>query len=47
MKGLMDIFSSSGGTNIGAMLEGFAQTEQGQALLAKIGMKKSPSEVGN
>jgi flotillin len=47
MKGLMDIFSSSGGTNIGAMLEGFAQTEQGQALLAKIGMKKSSSEVGN
>ncbi len=40
MKGIMDIFSSNGGTNIGAMLEGFAQTEQGEALLKKIGLKK-------
>ena len=44
MKGLMDIFSSTGGTNIGAMFEGFAQTEQGQALLEKMGMKKGPNE---
>jgi flotillin len=41
MKSIMDIFSSTGGTNVGAMLEGFAQTEQGQALLEKAGVKKS------
>lgn len=40
MKGIMDIFSSNGGTHIGAMFEGFAQTEQGEALLKKIGLKK-------
>lgn len=40
MKGIMDIFSSTGGTHIGAMFEGFAQTEQGEALLKKIGLKK-------
>ena len=45
MKGLMDIFSSTGGTNIGAMFEGFAQTEQGQALLAKIGMKAPSNQT--
>ena len=45
MKGLMDIFSSTGGTNIGAMFEGFAQTEQGQALLAKMGMKAPRNET--
>ncbi len=45
MKGLMDIFSSTGGTNIGAMFEGFAQTEQGQTLLEKMGMKKGPGET--
>ena len=38
MKGVMDIFSSNGGTNVGAMLEGLAQTEQGEALLKKVGL---------
>ena len=40
MKGVMDIFSSNGGTNVGAMLEGLAQTEQGEALLKKVGLSK-------
>ena len=40
MKSIMDIFSSNGGTQVGAMLEGLAQTEQGQALLEKTGVKK-------
>jgi flotillin len=44
MKSIMDIFSSSGGTNVGAMLEGFAQTEQGEALLEKVGVKKSSKD---
>ncbi len=41
MKGVMDIFSANGGTQVGAMLEGLAQTEQGQALLKKVGMKSN------
>jgi flotillin len=44
MKSLMDIFSSNGGTHIGAMLEGFAQTEKGAALLEKAGLKKTTAE---
>lgn len=39
MKGLMDIFSSNGGTHIGAMFEGLAQTEAGKAMLSKVGLK--------
>lgn len=46
MKGIMDIFSSTGGTNIGAMLEGLAQTEQGKAVLKKVGIEK-PKEDTN
>lgn len=45
MKGVMDIFSSKGGTNIGAMFEGFAQTEQGEALLKKLGLKKDENTL--
>ena len=44
MKSLMDIFSSAGGTQVGAMLEGFSQTEQGQKLMEKLGVKKAPTE---
>ncbi len=40
MKGLMDVFSANGGTQLGAMLEGLAQSEQGEAILSKIGLKK-------
>lgn len=32
----MDLFTAKGGTNLGAMLEAFAQTTQGKALLSKI-----------
>lgn len=39
MSNVMDLFSAKGGTNIGAMLEGLAQTEQGQALMEKYGIK--------
>lgn len=35
---VMDLFSSKGGTAVGAALEAFANTEQGQALLAKAGI---------
>jgi len=45
MKGIMDIFSSTGGTNIGAMLEGLAQTEQGKAILKKVGVEKSNENI--
>jgi flotillin len=44
MKSVMDIFSSNGGTNVGAMLEGLAQTEQGEALLKKVGLKSDKTE---
>jgi flotillin len=45
MKGIMDIFSSTGGTNIGAMLEGLAQTEQGKAVLKKVGVANSKEDT--
>jgi len=37
MKSVMDIFSSQGGTNIGAMLEALNQVPQGAELLQSIG----------
>lgn len=36
MNSVLDILSSKGGTEIGAMLEGFSNTDAGQALLSKI-----------
>lgn len=33
LSSVMDLFSSKGGTEVGAMLEGLAQTDKGQALL--------------
>ncbi|MGH8049359.1 MAG: SPFH domain-containing protein [Arenimonas sp.] len=44
MKGVMDIFSSNGGTHVGAMLEGLAQTEQGEALLKKVGLNSDKKD---
>ena len=44
MKSIMDIFSSNGGTQVDAMLEGLAQTEQSQALLEKAGVKKTKED---
>jgi flotillin len=43
MKGIMDVFTANGGTQIGAMLEGLAQSEQGQALLGKLNAKNKKS----
>lgn len=36
LNSVMDLFSSKGGTEIGAMLEGLAQTDKGQELIAKV-----------
>ncbi|NJO48274.1 MAG: hypothetical protein HC840_01000 [Leptolyngbyaceae cyanobacterium RM2_2_4] len=45
LNGVMDLFSSKGGTELGAMLEGLANTDKGQELLGKFlgatGGKKS------
>jgi flotillin len=35
---VMDLFTSSGGTKMGAMLEGLAQTPAGQKVLSKVGL---------
>ncbi len=35
---MMDVFSSRGGTELAAMVEAFAQSEQGQAILNKFGV---------
>ncbi|PCJ99533.1 MAG: hypothetical protein COA45_05720 [Zetaproteobacteria bacterium] len=44
---VMDLFSSKGGTELGAMLEGLAQTEQGQSLLKKLGVKQDKPDTDN
>ncbi len=41
---VMDLFSSKGGTELGAMLEGLSQTEQGQSLLKKFGVQQDKSD---
>lgn len=38
MNRVMDLFSSAGGTQIGAMLEALAQTDTGKAVLEKAGL---------
>lgn len=38
VNNVMDLFSSKGGTSAGAMLEAFANTEVGAAMLAKFGI---------
>jgi len=38
MSNVMELFSSRGGTHVGAMLEGFAQSEEGQKFLDKFGI---------
>ena len=47
MDNVMDLFSGKGGTNVAAMLEGLAQSEQGESLLKKygisIGKKPAPT----
>lgn len=44
MKNVGDIFSSKGGTNLAAMIEGFAQSPLGAEFLAKLGFKKPEKE---
>lgn len=41
MSNVMELFSSRGGTNVTAMLEGLAQSEQGARLLEKFGIHPS------
>lgn len=36
VKSVMDLFSSNGGTQLGAMLEGLVNTDQGAALVSKV-----------
>jgi flotillin len=42
-----DIFTSKGGTQLGAMLEGLANTDTGKAVLEKIGVKDRTAESLN
>jgi len=39
MDSVMDLFSAKGGTQVGAMLEALAQSQNGKALLEKVGVK--------
>lgn len=39
MRGVMDLFTSKGGTQLGGMVEAFAQTSVGAALLSQVGAK--------
>lgn len=47
LNNIMDMFSSTGGTQIGAMIEGFAQTEVGEKVLNKIGIKSEDSGLSH
>ena len=40
---VMDLFSAKGGTQLGAMVEAFAQSENGKAILSKVGIRDSQS----
>lgn len=40
LNSVMDIFSAQGGTQVGAMLEGLANTDMGKAVLNTIGVKE-------
>lgn len=44
IKSVMDLFSSQGGTSVGAMLQGLAQSEEGKGLLAKVGINLDPKK---
>lgn len=47
LKSVSDLFSAQGGTQIGAMMEGFAQTEVGQQTLAAVGLGPTPAKPAN
>lgn len=40
----MDLFSAKGGTQLGAMVEAFAQSQNGKALLGKVGLRDDQSK---
>jgi flotillin len=44
LSNVMDLFSAGGGTQIAAMLEGLAQSDEGRALLEKFTRKKPVTE---
>lgn len=44
VNNVMDLFSSKGGTDLGAMLEGLAQSDYGQKVLDKYGLTVSKTE---
>ena len=44
LTNVMDLFSAGGGTQIAAMLEGLAQSDEGRALLEKFTKKKAVTE---
>jgi flotillin len=46
MTNVMDLFSAKGGTNVSAMLEGLAQSEQGERILDKLGIHSSKKSTG-
>lgn len=46
VKSAMEVLSSKGGTQIGAMLEAFAQTDAGKALLTRVGVNTPPNGHG-
>ena len=41
---VMDLFSAKGGTQLGAMVEAFAQSQNGKALLSKVGLRDDQSK---
>ncbi|NCB20946.1 MAG: hypothetical protein EOM88_03445 [Clostridia bacterium] len=45
MKNVMDIFSTSGGTNLGGMVEAFAQTPLGELIMNQIGVKANKTDL--
>lgn len=47
LTNVMDLFSSNGGTQLGAMLEGLAQTDAGQALIEKFVPRKNTPPTTN
>lgn len=47
LNSVRDLFSSTGGQQVGAMLEGLGQTEAGQAVLNKIGLSNGNGSNGH
>jgi flotillin len=45
LSNVMDLFSAGGGTQVAAMLEGLAQSDEGRALLDKFVNRKAGDTV--